>query len=134
VKIQRLVALTLAVVVFSMVVSTVSAHHAVAGYDKSKSLTLKGTVTEWRWRNPHIFLMWKVMDEKGNPVEWTGEMASPMTMTALGLTRLTFKAGDEVVAEVYPASNGTPHSIIRKVTMNGKLVVDQNPLVGGNLQ
>ena len=130
VLVRRLLMVAVFALVLTLLAGVVSAHHAVAGYDKTKTLTLKGVVTQWRWRNPHIFLMWNVTDEKGTAVEWTGEMASPMTMTALGLSRQTFKAGDEVTAEVMPASNGTPHSIIRKVMVNGKVVVDQNPLVG----
>jgi hypothetical protein len=108
----------------------VSAHHAVAGYERDKVLTLKGTVTEWRWRNPHCFLVWTVKDSNGNSVEWTGEMASPMTMQSLGLTRTTFKPGDEVTLEVYPAMKGTPQSILRRVTKDGKVLMDQNPLAG----
>ena len=129
-RIQRLLAVAVAMVVFTMLGGLVSAHHAVAGYDKSKPLTMKGVVTEWRWRNPHVFLVWKVTDDTGKAVEWTGEMASPMTMTSLGLARTTFKAGDEITLEVFPAANGNPQSILRRVILNGKVVVNQNPLLG----
>ena len=129
-RIQRLLAVLVVTLVFTTFGGLVSAHHAVNGYDKTKPMTMKGIVMEWRWRNPHVFLVWKVTDEGGNVVEWTGEMASTMTMTSLGLSRTSFKAGDEVTLEVFPASGGTPQSILRRVLMNGKVVVSQNPLLG----
>src|SRR3954464_839204 len=73
---------------FALAATTALAHHAASGYDKSRPVTLKGVVTEWRWSNPHTFLVWKVTDDKGWVTEWTGEMASPMIMTSLGLTRI----------------------------------------------
>jgi hypothetical protein len=109
-------------------------HHAATGYDKDRPITLQGVVTEWRWQNPHVFLIWTVTGENGETVEWSGELASPRAMTEVGLTRLSFKAGDEVIADVYPASNGSPQSIIRTVSVNGKLVVERNPLAGGDLK
>jgi hypothetical protein len=134
VKNQQVIALIGFVALFTVVCTAMPAHHAAAGYEKSKPVTLKGLVTEWRWRNPHVFLVWKVADNQGSWTQWTGELASPMIMTSLGLTRLTFKAGDKIVAEVFPASDGTPHSVIRKVLMNDRLIVDKNPLAGGDLK
>ena len=128
--IQRLVKVAAAASLFTLFGGLVLAHHAVVGYEREKFVTMKGVVSEWRWRNPHCFLVWKTMDNNGNAVEWTGEMASPMTMTSLGLTRTTFKPGDEVMVEAYPAVKGTPQSILRKVMRDGKVLMDQNPLAG----
>ena len=128
--VRRLVTVAMFALVCTMLGSLASAHHAVSGYDRTHGITMKGTVTEWRWRNPHVFLVWKVADESGKVVEWTGEMASPMTMTSLGLTRTSFKAGDEVTLEVFPAAAGTPQSILRRVLKDGKEIINQNPLLG----
>src|SRR5579883_1801145 len=42
------------------------AHHGNAAYDTSKSVTVKGTVTEFVWANPHIFLKVDAKDDSGN--------------------------------------------------------------------
>ncbi len=106
----------------------VSAHHSVAGYDtqKDKEITLRGTVVEFIWRNPHVFLMWNVKDENGKVVQWTAEMSAPTTMIQLGMSRNSLKPGDEIIAVVSPSKTGNPLSLIRKISMaDGKLVVDR---------
>ena len=44
------------------------AHHGNASYDTSKSVTINGTVTQYIWANPHVFLRVDAKDESGNPV------------------------------------------------------------------
>lgn len=46
------------------------AHHGPASFDMDKELTLKGTVTEWVWSNPHCFLKFDVRDERGTVTHW----------------------------------------------------------------
>ncbi len=41
------------------------AHHGNASYGHAKQLTLKGTVTEWVWLNPHTFLKIDIKDDDG---------------------------------------------------------------------
>ena len=52
----------------------VSAHHSMAGYDDTKKITLSGVVSEYRWRNPHAWVVWDVKDESGKIVQWSGEL------------------------------------------------------------
>lgn len=121
---------TLFTFVFSLLGATLSAHHAVVGYDRNKTVVLKGVVAEWRWRSPHAFLIFDVKDDSGKVVRWTGEMLSPISMTAAGLSRSSFKAGDEVTVTALPALKGTPQSIVQKIAnAEGKVVLDRtNPL------
>src|SRR5215468_8924986 len=57
-----------------LVVTTVFAHHGTGvSYAASNPVTLKGTVTEFRYANPHPQLYFDVTDEKGNVVHWSGE-------------------------------------------------------------
>ena len=53
------------------------AHHGSASFDTEKELTLKGTVTEWLWANPHCFLKIDVKDEAGAVTPVPGLRASP---------------------------------------------------------
>ena len=58
----------------------VGAHHGTASFDTSKDLTLKGTVTDWIWANPHCFLKFDAMDETGTVRNWAVEVSNPADM------------------------------------------------------
>ena len=126
-KTPRASAVALAVmVVFSLPGGVVSAHHSRAGYDTDdKITTLKGIVTESKWRNPHVFIVWGVKDDKGNVVPWTGEFSSVSTMISEGLSKDTFKVGDEIAVTFIPARAGTPQGLVIKIVRpDGKVVID----------
>ncbi len=124
---SRASAIVFAVVaVFSLLGGVVSAHHSRAGYDTDdKITTLKGTVTEFQWRNPHVFLVWAVKDDKGNDLRWTGEFSSPSTMISEGLSRNSFRPGDELAITFIPARAGTPQGLVVKIVKpDGRVVID----------
>src|SRR5579871_169366 len=78
------------------------AHHGNAGYDYAKTITLKGTVTEWVWSNPHCLLKFDVKDEKGVVQHWITEASSPVDMLHAGWAKSTFKPGDDITIDVMP--------------------------------
>src|SRR4051794_7008035 len=84
----------------------VSAHHSTAGYDNKTTTELKGTVVEFRWKNPHVTLIWDAKDASGKVTRWTGEMQSPLSSTGDGLARDSIKPGDELTVTVHPGPNG----------------------------
>lgn len=97
------------------------AHHGAASFDTSKKLTLKGTVVEWFWANPHCFLRFDVKDENGQTVQWVVEAQSGPNIMPLGYTKQTFKPGDEVTVTLTPVRNGKPLGrILYVVLANGK--------------
>ncbi len=113
-------------IVFPISAGILSAHHSVAGYDTQKDMTLRGTIVEYAWKNPHVFVVWAVKDASGKVVQWTGEMNSPTSMIQLGMSKSSIKPGDEVVMVINPSKTGNPMGIIRKITMaDGRLVVDR---------
>jgi hypothetical protein len=88
--------------------SPLAAHHGNASYD-NKVLTLKGTVTEWRWINPHVFLKIDVKGDDGKVVNWTCELVAPSNMINFGFTGDSFKPGDQVtVVTTQIARSGAP--------------------------
>ncbi|HEX5421129.1 MAG TPA: DUF6152 family protein [Gammaproteobacteria bacterium] len=92
-------------------VGTAFAHHGTAvNYDSSKTITLDGTVTEFRWRNPHSALFLDVKDKTGKVIHYAIELPSPTLLSRgeLGWTRHTFKPGDHVVFKVHPSRTGAP--------------------------
>ena len=102
------------------------AHHGRAGYDTAdKGVTVRGVVTEYRWLNPHVFILWSAKDDKGQQVTWTGEFSSPSTMLSEGMSKATFKPGDEINVTVIPAKGGQPYGLVLKIVRgDGKVVVD----------
>lgn len=94
-----------------------AAHHGSASFDTEKEITLKGTVVEWLWANPHCFLKIDVKDESGTVKTWTTELGNPTDISLRGYSRRTFKFGDEVTVTVQPVKTGAPVGRIRTVTL-----------------
>jgi hypothetical protein len=94
------------------------AHHGNAGYDFTKTITLKGTVTSWLWSNPHCLLRFDVKDEKGEAQHWVTEASSPVDMLRGGWTNTILKPGDEITIDLMPTKNGAPVGRIRQVTLS----------------
>ena len=105
------------------------AHHGGAAYDTDKSVIVKGTVTDYVWSNPHVFVKVDVKDDKGNIAHWIVEAQNPVSMLQIGWTKNTFKPGDEVEIDAMPAKNGNPVGFLgsssptaprRRIVINGK--------------
>ena len=103
------------------------AHHSRAHYGTEESTT-KGVVVEYKWRNPHVYVVWAVKDESGKTTQWVGEMASLTSMIADGMTKDSLKTGDEIVVVAFHSKNpGSTEALIRKITKaDGTVVVDNS--------
>jgi hypothetical protein len=110
-----LVAWTSAVVL--MAAMPAIAHHSSAGIDRTKSVTLTGTVRQFSWSNPHSWLEVDVRDEKGAIVTWKVEMTSPAYLVRAGWKSTTLKQGDEVKVTVRPLRDGSPGGLFVSVTL-----------------
>jgi hypothetical protein len=96
------------------------AHHGNAAYDTTKEITLRGTVTQWLWSNPHCVLQLDVTDS-GQVVHWVVETENPTSMTHQGWSRLSMKPGDQVTVTALPVKNGRPIGRILDVLLpNGQ--------------
>lgn len=105
------------------------AHHGNAAYDTTKTVTVKGTVMDYVWANPHIFVKVDAKNDSGNTVHWIIEAQNPVSMTQIGWSKNTFKPGDEVEIDVMAAKNGNPVGFLgsssptaprRRIVINGK--------------
>ena len=102
------------------------AHHGAASFDNDKRLTLKGTVTEWIWANPHCFLKIDVKDEAGTVRNWNLELGNPTDITSAGYRRTSFKAGEEVTTTVVPVKSGAPTGrLVNVVLASGQKLPQQ---------
>ena len=128
-RLQRAFALAVLalMVVFPMLSGVVSAHHSRAHYGNEEATT-KGIVLEYKWRNPHVFVVWDVKDQNGKSTQWVGEMASVTSMIADGMTKDSLKIGDEITVLAFPSKNpGSTEALIKKITKaDGKVVVDNS--------
>ena len=91
-----------------VVVIPVLAHHSVtAEFDPSKTFVLKGTITEVEWENPHVYIHVAVKDKTSKVVNWSLETYPPGVLHKGGVTRETFKEGQEVSIDAFPPKDGT---------------------------
>lgn len=59
-------------------------HHSHAMFDHDKEVTVTGTVSEWVFRNPHVFLYVDVKTDSGETVKWSVEMSNITNMLKVG--------------------------------------------------
>jgi hypothetical protein len=120
VKFKLALLVSLAAIVLTLSVP-VFAHHGNAALDVGKKVTIKGTVTEWLWANPHCWLKVDVKDESGKVVNWVGETNNAADMIEKGWSKSTLKVGDEVSVTMEPVKNGKPAGKVLEVVLpNGQ--------------
>ena len=104
-----------------------AAHHGRgATFDMKNRVTLKGTVSQIKWQNPHVLIFIDVKDTSGKVVTWGFENSNVHTLAQQGYNRNTLKLGQEVTAIVNPAANGEPIGIIVKVVLaDGKEIMSR---------
>ena len=125
---NNILAVSIAAVGVLLVSVPLVAHHGAAALDTGKEVTLKGTVTEWIWSNPHCFLQFDAKDDAGTVRIWAVERLNPTAMTQRGWSRTAFKAGDEVTVTFEPVKNGQPIGRLLTVVLpNGQKLIAAPP-------
>jgi len=88
------------------------AHHSFqATYDTEKTITIKGTLVSFDFRNPHSFVHVMAPDSDGQMQRWGIEWATASVLSRQGVTRTTFKPGDVVVITGSPGRDPGDHRI-----------------------
>lgn len=85
--------------------SPLAAHHSSASYDVEHQIILKGTVTNFEWTNPHVFIYLDVKNEDGSVEPWRIEGNSPNMLFREGWKKEMLHVGDEVTVGGAPAKN-----------------------------
>jgi hypothetical protein len=121
-------AFCLAAITASAIGAPAFAHHSFAMFDAEKTFTMKGTVKEFEWTNPHSWLRVTVLDEKtGKPLLWALEMSSPARLTTMGMHSNSVKVGDAVSVTFHPMRDGTRGGQFIQATLpDGKAIVRAN--------
>lgn len=105
------------------------AHHGTnASYDNTKHISLKGTVTEFAFSNPHLQIYFDVKDEStGKIVHWAGEIPdAPFQAKRSGWTKDIMKAGDQITVNGSPSRSGSNNMVVRQIVL-----ADGRTLSGG---
>jgi hypothetical protein len=116
----KLTALLAAAMVFA-VVRPALPHHSHAMFDHEKEVTIDGTVSEWVFRNPHVYLYVETKMDNGETVKYSVEMSNITNMIRAGFGASTFKSGDKVSVTLHPLRDGRPGgNYITPTTPDGK--------------
>ena len=125
---NMILAVSIAAVGVLLVSVPLLAHHGAAALDTGKEVTLKGTVTEWIWSNPHCFLQFDAKDDTGAVRNWAVETQNPTAMTQRGWSRSSFKAGDQVTVTLEPVKNRQPIGrLLTVILANGEKLIAAPP-------
>jgi hypothetical protein len=106
---------------FLALVPAAWAHHSQSEYDLKAKVEVAGTVTKVEWRSPHAWIYVDATNDKGEPVNWSFELPSPVTLMRRGWTRDSLKPGDHIKVSGAPARNFPAIAIANSIRdSNGK--------------
>ena len=115
---------------FSVLASSVAlAHHSNAMFDRQKEVVVTGTVREFQWTNPHIFIE-LVVEGPNGPSNYSIEGPAPGILRDHGWKFNSLKAGDKVVVKVHPLKDNRPGGGLISVSKDGVTIGDSIPSAG----
>ena len=97
-------------------------------FNRATTVTLEGTIKEYQFDNPHVWIEVMVPDAEGNTTQWSIEGEGRSTMTRLGLGRTVIKPGDAVKLRAHPLRDGRPGGSFIEITLpDGKVIKAGQP-------
>ena len=96
----------LAVLALSTLQLALLGHHSAAMFDNTKVMEISGTVKEFQWTNPHVWIQVNVQSPSGAQ-EWSIEGGGPNSLSRQGWRPTSFKAGETVTFRINPMRDGT---------------------------
>jgi hypothetical protein len=117
--------------VFFLGTAMAFAHHSSVMFDRDSEITLKATVKEFFFINPHVSITVTVPGENGAAAaDWSFEAASVQGMVRAGWKRSIIKPGDAITITGHPLRNGEHGAqLVRVVLADGTKL---NASAGGN--
>lgn len=100
------------------------AHHSFGMFAIDKVVTVTGTVKEYKYRMPHVWLYVVTPSKTGGaPEEWGFEAHSPNLVARKGWKPSTFKPGDKITLRMHPMRDGSRAGSVIDVTLpDGKVL------------
>ena len=104
------------------------AHHSFAMFDNDHQIKLIGTVKEFQWTNPHVYIEADVLDDKGKTRHWSIECANPGILNRIGWKFNMIKPGDQLKLVVAPMRSGQPAALLKEVVLpDGRVFSNGGP-------
>ncbi len=100
------------------------AHHSFAMFDFSKNVSLSGEIKEFKWTNPHSWIVVTVADSAGKTTDWQVEGGSPNGLGRQGWKRDSLKVGDKAVVVIHPYKNGISGGCLVSASVGGVQIGD----------
>ena len=110
------------------VAAQAAAHHSFAVFfDETKSVTVTGSVTEFRFTNPHAIIEIARKTPQGQIETWRAETNAVTLLRRRGWTAESLKAGDVVTIDGWPSRDGSPYLRVRRVVKSDGTVLGAPP-------
>jgi len=115
-----------------LLIARVEAHHSFAvHYDGERIISVTGVVEAFRFSNPHGMIVVEGVSEEGVSGTWRIETNSPNVLKRRGWSGESIRAGDEVVIDGFPASDGSNAMRVYRVRFaDGRELIGQRPAAG----
>ena len=84
------------------------AHHSFAMFDEEHPIELEGIVQEFKYTNPHCYILLEVKGADGKVVIWNLEGGAPSLLTRDGWSSQSLKPADQVAVTINPLRSGAP--------------------------
>jgi hypothetical protein len=97
--------------------ATASAHHSFAPYEPEKQIKLVGTVEEFLWQNPHVYIQLRGAEEGQEEQLWLIECANPGILNRVGWKFNMIEKGDPITIVVAPMRTGQPAALLKAIKL-----------------
>ena len=99
---KKLLLVAAALITSAFLSNAIFAHHSTAGFQTDKAVRIEGTITKFRWTNPHASFKIEGSAEGFEDSLWSIEMTAPNVLKNSGWKRSSLKKGDKVVVFANP--------------------------------
>ena len=129
---MKFTAISLAVFATAAFAAPALAHHSFAMFDQDKTVSIKGTVTDFEWGNPHVWIRMKAVNPAtGMEAPYAFEMGSVARSTTDGWKRDTIRPGDVITVTIHPLKDGSRGGMYLAAQLpDGKKLGRTGPAVG----
>jgi len=104
------------------------AHHSFAMFDHDHQVRMTGTVKDYRWQNPHVYIELSAPDAKGETRTWTIECANPGILNRVGWKFNMIKTSDTITVIVAPLRTGEPGALLKQIKLaDGRIFGNGGP-------
>src|SRR5262249_11328074 len=111
---KKIYSLAFGTVIVMAVATQVHAHHSAAAYDTQQEVKITGTITEYRFKNPHVYMTLSVKKADGSVTPVEVEAGAASVLGPLGFNKDSVAVGDAVTISGNPSRNSADRSMLGK--------------------